>query len=112
MVVTGPVEVASDDDNPGLEATIAAWTEGDDGVDDDIAWVVAEPVEVACEEDDPALEAAAAAWTAGDGVDVDVELYAAGVDKHDEDAVVSAAIAATGLPAADDEDEDGVAVAL
>jgi hypothetical protein len=104
------VEVASEDDDPGLEATMAAWTEGEGGIDDDVAWVVAEPVEVACEEDDPALEAAAAAWMAGEGVDV--ELHAAGIDEHDEDVIVSAATAAIGLPAADDEDKDGLAAAV
>jgi hypothetical protein len=107
--VAGFVEVASEDDDPGLEATMAAWTEGEGGIDDDVAWVVADPVEVACEED-PALEAAAAAWMAGEGVDV--ELHAAGIDEHDEDVMESAATAAIGLPAADDEDEDGLAVAV
>lgn len=48
MVATEPVEVAWDDDNPGLEATIAAWTDGEGGIDDDVAWVlVAESVEIA-----------------------------------------------------------------
>jgi hypothetical protein len=88
---------------------MAAWTEGEGGIDDDAVCVVAEPVEVACEEDDLAPEAAAAACKAGERVDVDVELHAAGMD---EDDMVSPATAATGLPAADDGDEDGVAVAV
>lgn len=88
---------------------MAAWTEGEGGIDDDVAWVVAEPVEVACEEDDPAPEAAAAACKAGEGVVVDVELHAAGMD---EDDMASPATAAIGLPAADDGDEDGVAVTV
>lgn len=90
---------------------MAAWTEGEGGIDDDVAWVVAEPVEGACEEDDPAPEAAAAACKAGEGVDVDVdvELHAAGMDEVD---TASPATAAMGLPAADDGVEDGVTVAV
>lgn len=91
---------------------MAAWTEGEGSIDDDAAWMVAELVEVVCKEDDPVLEAAAAAWTAGEGVKVDVELHATDIDEHDEDVMVSAAIAAIGLPAADDEYEDGVAVVV
>lgn len=89
---------------------MAVWTEEEGGVNVNVAWVAAGPVEVACEEDDPALEAAAAAWTAGEGVGV--ELHAAGIDEHDEGDMVVTATAAIGLPAADDEDGDGVAVVV
>lgn len=88
---------------------MAAWTEGEGGIDDDVAWVVAEPVEGTCKEDDVTPEAAAAACKAGVGVDVDVELHASAMD---EDDTASPATAAIGLPVADDEDEDGVAVAV
>lgn len=66
-------------------------------------------MEGACEEDDPVPEAAAAACKAGEGVDVDVELHAAGMDEVD---TASPATAAMGLPAADDGVEDGVTVAV